>query len=755
MSTAEPPVSQSELDVRSDLDGAHFLRTVGKLAGLEVRLAQGVKNLWLLCRMQDVDVAALRLGPNAGEITNVRAWSKSDDTAGIEFTTPLGPMRANIAFHEPATLRCTTSLLPATDTRISSWPRDLYALTPERGTVHTHQRGLRSGIVFATCASPEPFTVFYFQNFTSLNDYFGAVKRPPADTVGGQWPELGYAPPSGDDCILPKANEVVISDAYLSFANDAPTSEEAIAGRYLDMLAGIYVLLERPATTYHHWPERAEKTLRDLSLSPRCTYVRQSERFLMPYVGDSAKPPESMVQFTLGVNTAEYDRWRNRPSGLAAALRGTAPKFFNEELGTIVRWLPGESFDESQAEDNMSHEAMDSWYYYHALFNVFRFASEGDAVAKELFARSLPYAIRLAHRFNYRWPIFFDLKTLDVIRAEGEPGAGGETDVAGLYALVMIHAHEMFGDREYRQEAEIAVSHLGGLGFTLAYQLNTTGFAAEAALRLWKITRVKRYLELAEVCLANLFDNMWLWECDYGNAASYRTFFGLFPLRDAPYLAAYEELEAHAKFHEFLELGGDDVRPSLRLLIAESQRYSLDRCWYYYPDALPAGALAGKVRNGKTERALSIPLEDLQDGFQESGQVGQEIYGAGIGFVMTSRHYMQLACGATAYSSYPMFDFTPVGERGATWRAGGDSRLTAEVRVFMRDADCAPCAINAFARAGEVRVPLRGSISPEGHATFPIRGGQVIEIECVNIERDAASGEIVIGTLAAHDGKDR
>src|SRR6202042_3313786 len=127
------------------------------------------------------------------------------------------------------------------------------------------------------------------------------------------------------------------------------------------------------------------------------------------------------------------------------------------------------------------------------------------------------------------------------------------------------------------------------------------------------------------------------------------------PLRDAPYLAAYEELEAHAKFHEYLPLGGEDVRPSLRMLIAEYQRYSLARCWYYFADALPPTVVAEKARNGKIERALAIPLEDLQDGRERSGQVGQEVYGAGIALVMASRHTVPLdGTGCVAYCNYPM-----------------------------------------------------------------------------------------------------
>jgi hypothetical protein len=468
----------------------------------------------------------------------------------------------------------------------------------------------------------------------------------------------------------------------------------------------------------------------------------------MPYVGDETKPPESMVQFTVAVNAREYDEWRNEGSTLLKTLRENAASFFNEDLGTIVRWLPGESFEDSQAEDNMNHEAMDSWYLHHALFNMFRIARAGDESAKLVFKKSLPFTIRVAHRFDYRWPVFFNLKTLDVIRAEAKPGEGGESDVAGLYGLVMIHAHEMFGDAEYLREAEVAVSHLHGLGFNLAYQRNTTGFAAEAALRLWKATSKSRYLTLSESCMANIFDNMWLWQCDYENALHYRTFFGLFPLRDTPYIAPYEELEAHAKFHEYESLGGDDLRPSIKLLLSEYQKYALDRCWYYYPDSLPVNVIADKARNGRIERGLNVPLEDLQDGREKSGRVGQEVYGAGLPFVMTARHYMRLdGTGMTAFCNYPMFDFAPE-QDGATWRVGGDPRGSCELRVVPADLAVKACCVAVTVEAGSVSVPVHGKLSADGQAKFTLRGGQKIMIRCAE-PSDRTEHSLIVGAMKA------
>jgi hypothetical protein len=751
--TTSGPVGRSPalIGARADLEGSADLGGLAEFGDVAFRMRQGRRHLWVVATVGGRDACALCAGFSADDLVFGEQSTAPDGTLTCEFASSLGAMRAKIAFPSEghATVRCTTSLLPARDVVVSWWPRDLYPLANE-GTVHTSQRGLRSGIVFASTEEPAQFSLFYLQDFSSLNDYFAQTKRSPADSVGGRWPELGYAPPGGEDAVLRKAREVVVSDAYLTLTERVPETDGDAAAQYLDMLADLYLSLPRPETTYHDWPDRAARALRDLTFSPACTYVRDGRRYLMPYAGDEEKPPESMVQLTLAVNTGEYERWRGEPSAFGTAMRATAPSFFDDEVGSVVRWLPGADFGASQAEENMNHEAMDSWYLHHSLFNLSRLASEGDEAAKELFRRSLPFAIRVARRFAYRWPVFFNLRNLDVVRAESEPGRGGETDVGGLYALVMLHALELFGDDEYLAEAKRGAESLRGLGFELGYQLNTTGFAAEAALRLWKLTHEREYLELSEICMANLFDNMWLWQCDYERARHYRSFFGLFPLRDAPYLAAYEELEAQGKFHEYLQLGGEDVRPSLRLLLAEYQKYALDRGWYYYPDALPADVLAEKSRNGRIERALSVPLEDLQDGREPSGQVGQELYGAGMPFVFTSRHYARVAsANCWVYCNYPMYDFTSdvrAGETVAGWRAGGDPRCSCELRVIPLDANAPPAAVTVTVRAGEVRVPLRGTISAEGHAVFELRGGQQAEIRWRGTGSDDAHA-ITVGAL--------
>ena len=156
---------------------------------------------------------------------------------------------------------------------------------------------------------------------------------------------------------------------------------------------------------------------------------------------------------------------------------------------------------------------MDNRYLYHILFNLSRLTRMNVGVARRMFKRSLPYAIRVARRFDDEFPIFFNVHTLEIVRDESKPGGGGERDVAGLYALVMIQPRSCSAG-EHLREAKKAADKLCNVGFKLAYQMNTTGFAAEALLRLYVSTGEQRYLEDSYVCLAKMFET-----CGFGKRA--------------------------------------------------------------------------------------------------------------------------------------------------------------------------------------------------------------------------------------------
>ncbi len=294
----------------------------------------------------------------------------------------------------------------------------------------------------------------------------------------------------------------------------------------------------------------------------------------------------------------------------------------------------------------------------------------------------------------------------------------------------MIEAYEATQDDEYLREARTAADSLIGLGFRMGYQTNTTGFGAEAMLRLAHITSDDTYLGIADVCVANLIDNVWLWQPNYGHGTERRMFFGMFPLHDAPYLAAYEEAEMVAKVHDYLNIGRDELRPAVRLLLSEWVKFAGDRLWAYLPANQPAKAVASKARVGRVTREIAVPVEDLPDGWEEAGHVGQEVYGAGMAFVATTRHFRPLpGTGALLYCDYPVFDLHTQ-KRGASgsvrFTVAGDRRTVAALRIIPRDP--AQSMPEVRLEGGGSRRGIRPEITAQGHQRFEVPGGQSVRL---------------------------
>ena len=99
---------------------------------------------------------------------------------------------------------------------------------------------------------------------------------------------------------------------------------------------------------------------------------------------------------------------------------------------------------------------------------------------------------------------------------------------------------------------------------------------------------------------------------------------GVGPLHEASYLAPYEESESFAACLTYLRTAGDQTPPAIRYLLAEFMKYLLHRGRFYYPQELPARAIAKKAKEGHIDRKLWIPLEDLRTGWatKRSGWTG-------------------------------------------------------------------------------------------------------------------------------------
>jgi len=583
-----------------------------------------------------------------GNLENLKI-RKSTNKIHFTASSAIGDFKIDISFEDAEfpILKYSSSLTLNQAITVPFWPRDILTigdlLCPQKdmGEIRHSQVGNRTGLLYMDF--PErSLRMLYFQNLSSLSPYAEQTGTSLREVVGGDVPEIGLALPPSPIRELAKGAEIQLSDALVCF-KEYKKSADNISRDYLDMLASVYTRFEKPETSYQNWPEILDKGMKDLIESPGCWSQLDGHRYFNAYVSDYETPPEIMVQLAVLLPLVDYVEWSGKSLEVIKTIKEGLPSFYDQKLKTLLRWHPAAESKLKGDEEQKMPMVMDSWYLHHPMLNLSRLAIKGDKVAESLFLDSLGFVIKVAKKFRYDWPVFYKMDTLEIIKAETKPGEGGEKDVPGLYAHVMLQAYELTGNKKYLLEAERAANKLTKIGFKLMYQANNTAFSAGALLRLYKITKKQKYLELSYTCLASIFQNVQLWECNYGFGKHFPTFFALFPLTDAPYTAVYEEQEVFCAFHDYLNHAhGVEIPESVRLLCAEYIRFLINRAAYYYPPMLPAEMLSDEVKMGEVDRNLWIALEDLHDGTEQNGTVGQEVYGAGNAFGILPRQYIRI-----------------------------------------------------------------------------------------------------------------
>ena len=727
------PVSPYVLALRDELASG----TMRQLASVELRefdveVAAGRDSIWVLVRRAGRGGFALRVASAPGGATAIRKRARSEDEiVNVEADTLIGTLELllRVDHGDSPVLRATTILTPAVDLLVPFYPRDLYPLgadddpTTARGTVEAAQRGLNSGVCYLRMTEPEFGSLLYFQNFTSLNARFRVTNTTPDGAVGGQWPELGYLPPTPPQSPQPpldpqpSGESITVYDALVAIHDDCAGDEAAMALRYLSLLGSIYRQIETPEPTFHDWIARAERALKDLDTAPEATIRHYGFRYLHPYT--AAEYPDSMVQLSVLAALRDYEAWSGEDIPLKADLARGLRKFYDPRLQTMRRYLPNVGSDKDK-------DAVDSWYLYHPLLNLGRLALDGDTRAGRLFRQSIDFGIRAAHHFDYKWPIQYKVTDFSVITAARDDEGLGQTDVNGIYAYVMLQAFELTDDKRFLDEARAAIAAAQGMRFELNYQANLTAWGAAACMRLWRIDNDPAFLTQSYVYLASFFHNVAMWESEIGHAKHYPNFLGVTALHDAPYMAMYECFDSFSAFERYLQDGGPDLDANVRLLVSEYCRYALDRAWYYFPDALPPEALASEQRehNGHVDRNLSFPVEDLYIDGQQAGQVGQEIYGAGSAFVFATRAFHRFADAPfTLFCDHFLLAADRPSARTLSFQLGGGENCAANLRILPHGRRALP-KIAVVTAAGDrvrayhdandgiaFRVPAQGRIS--------------------------------------------
>jgi hypothetical protein len=708
-----------------------YIKSIGKFR-FSVHLTSD--SIWINTDMPNGAAVAFRAAYTPGGNLNIDSSAEDENGIDLLLRSVTGRQQVSISIDTTAeypVLHYTTSLKPAKDLLLPYWPKDILFMAGNgsadsiTGKIHASQFGTRTGFIYLSQTKPESATILYLQNLSALADYCQQTETSAGDTVGGEWPELGFSLPAASKP-LKAGKEVIVSDAFVAFHPGPLTEEAEIMKRYLDMLATVYTLMPRPDTKYIHWPDILENGLKDLIESPGCWSQVAGHKYFNAYVSDYETPPEVMVQLAVLLPLLDYVEWSKNELEVMKIIKDGLPSFYDETLSTIMRWLPAAEDKLKGEEEQKVPKVMDSWYLHHPLLNLSRLALKGDKTAEALFLDSIDFAVQVAQHFDYKWPVFYKMDTLEVIKAETAEGKGGEKDVAGIYAHVMLQAYELTGKKRFLTEAEKAAKTLQGYGFEIFYQANNTAFSAGALLRLYKITSKALYLDLSYMCLAGIFRNVQLWDCNYGYGKNFPKFFSLYPLNDAPYTAAYEEQEVFCALHDYLKNAEDvEVLPSVKLLIAEYIRYLVDRAVYYYPTMLPADMLEENPKTGEVDPKLWIALEDLQDGWLKSGTVGQEVYGAGNAFGILPRHYLKVPGEEfMIFVDYPTSGFNAQKGKNINFSILGDKNFNCRLMVVKTGRSKLP----------EIKISAKSNVTPKrkvvenGNLEFILPGDQQIKI---------------------------
>jgi hypothetical protein len=701
----------------------------------QIKIISTADSLWMTVQFPQKDQLAFRLIFSANDPLVIEAIEQHENCVIISAKAQTATFRTSINFPDPSqpVIRYTTTMEANSPALIPYWPKDILPLTrngdiSEEGKIHIQQAGTRSGILFFSLPEPASASIFYFQNLTALADYCDATQTSCREAVGGKWPELGFSLPPTQDKPVPAGQELIVSDAFVLLNEVVPKDNFQVTRQFLDHLAAIYLLIPKPETVYHHWPDTAEQGLMGLAEHKGCWTFAAGHPYLNAYVCDYKTPPELMVQMAVLIPLMEYCHWKEQEHPIVQQIRDGLSAFYDEKLRTVVRWLPAMEKELDGSEEQKQPKIMDAWYLHHPLLNLTRLAGTGDEDAKKLVLDSMDYVINVARRFEYQWPVFYKMDTLEVVKAETKPGEGGEKDVPGAYAHLMLEVWKLTGEQRFFDEAKAAADKLAQLGFDIFYQANNTSFAAKAMLRLYKETKEEKYLNISYVFIASIFKNVQLWDCNYGYGKHFPTFFAIFPLSDAPYTAAYEEQEVHAGLLEYIaEAEGIELLPSIRLLVAEFIRYTVTRISSYYPPLLPTDMLSEEVKTGEIDTKLFVPLEDIHDGWEKSGAVGQEVYGSGIAFGILPRQYYKVPGGDfMIYLDYPVADYQVKEGKSARFRLLGDSRLSCQMRIIKKGRAKLP---QFEVRIKSAKQPIEGKPVDKGAMIYTLPGDQQVSIK--------------------------
>ncbi len=521
-------------------------------------------------------------------------------------------------------------------------------------------------------------SLFYWVDLTALNSFMEAAHYTPSTTPRRMKQRLGHSFSRNDLSQQPEGVVTVVYDSYLYLTPGQPANEDAMFSRYLHNLGDIYDLIAIPNDPLPAWFDVTQwdgqgapdgihlETIHDLTDEQNWVTLN-GKRYLRAYVADTRQSAEAISQLDVYSALARYQQRFGEIPDYFGELRATIPDFFNPDFG------PAGMFQNSGPLVVMgAQERGDVWYELGHALKVAELALwyPDDIELRDLAIRSGDSWIDFAHTAGYRFPKFYSFETWQ--------GTGQQPDSGGGFAYFMLLLHELTGEELYVDEARHALRALDGYGFRLSYETHMTAITAAAAARLYQIEPDPLYLDIINRATANLMRLSWIWESDYGflkeasdvppgspewwqGAVRQRTFFGLNPTQQSAVITAKEQYEAWIYLIETLQRVHNELDPTTEKLIAEFTKHTLLTIPRSLPVFLPPESVTTHPSAYETvsenDLSLMIPVEDLRDGWDISGVIGQEVYGAGMAPAMAALALVEIAPGITVYSGYPPVSF--------------------------------------------------------------------------------------------------
>jgi hypothetical protein len=231
---------------------------------------------------------------------------------------------------------------------------------------------------------------------------------------------------------------------------DLLNEQEAVT-RWMNALLPLFKeKLEWPACATT-WKEFAANTVHDLQEKGPAQVEVDGHVGLRAYVkGSSQLWTQPANDFEL--MTVSDVLW---PSLLYLRLHGTPS--YQEECDELVKDLPGFYRADTHSISNnfkpTENERADSWYpYENALIKYPTIGMlAGSREITDRFLDAFQNAIKMAHQYEYLFPIYYRVATF---KAEG---AGTNYAVNGLFAWAALIAHRLTGQEQYREEARRAI----------------------------------------------------------------------------------------------------------------------------------------------------------------------------------------------------------------------------------------------------------------------------------------------------------